>query len=409
MLKGVPGGPTVPLEDGLRANITETGELVPLRKAFAHVTRIVRLLANHASEPRLPSGTLTRVARRSLLKNLIGVAGKVAKVEPNYGEGSLGDELVEDLDKLLFEQQLGIPIAGSAKLASLPQLRALVEKVLHHTNMDEILEDVQRVVVSLKVEKGLLISDSELTTILLLLRARAADLWKILIEPLLLELKQNHAEFDQIWQAEAPPTATGGASAQVVELANQQLVGKFSVEPQEHAKIPWPGFAFPLGPSVFRCKCGFEFGSPHENLDDPAVLNKLKDTRNEHFRTMFGADENGYPTQTSVHFPLHRAVQRILTTAPFRSLFERSEDMEWKVAEYLRRKQRGNIHVPTIRKDIQFAIDTYLECRKKGMQEPSEGCPAVDFLSKAKLEQELILKARASGQGPWIDPQRPVS
>jgi hypothetical protein len=266
--------------------------------------------------------------------------------------------------------------------------------------MDEIIEDAQRVATALGQINDIVLP-SELTFVMIMLRRQTGSLWKILIEPMLTELKADQV-FSRIWDEKEETQSV--TSATVVELANEQLTGSFQIEPVTHARIPWPGFVSPFGPSVYRCKCGFRFGNPDEDLTEETIV-KLKQTRNAHFREMFGADINGYPTETSVHFPLHRAVQTVLTLKEFQNASVRNEEMELATARYLQKKGRGNIHVPTIRGDIQFAIESYLECRRKGMTEPGHGEP-IDFVKKAKLEQKLILESRTAGKGDWVDPQR---
>jgi hypothetical protein len=406
MLKGVPGGPTVPLEQGLKNNVTITGELVPLRKAFAHVSRSARLLSDHASESaRLSPDTLRLVVRRSLLKTILGAAARFAKQNDETEEGIRSNGLTQKLDSLVFDQQLGIPVAGTAKLISLPQLGGIVEQVVQHTNIPEIIEDAERTATALG--GGLLVSDAELTMSLLLLRQRAEGLWRTLIEPLLTELKEDSSVFRSLWDAPTHASVTATAPDKVQEFANLQLTGSFVVEPEEHARISWPGFATPFGPSVYRCKCGCVFGDPNEELTEETLL-ALRQSRNCHFAKMFVANENGYPTSRSAHFPLHRAVQRVLTRPRFQTATSRSDDMEWEVAKYLRKAKRGNIHTLSIQADIQFAIDTYLECRQKGMPEPKPDAP-IGFYKKAASERQLILTARSSASGKgdeWIDRQR---
>lgn len=407
MLKGIPGGPTVPLEQGLKNNVTVTGEMVPLRKSLTHVSQIVCLLADHASDlAKLPVTTLGMVARRSLVKNLIGATARFAKIKNQEAEGGGGDPdaLKEALDSVIFDSKLGIPIGGTAKPISLVQLGGIVEKAVNHTNMAEIQKDIENVRVALGCET--LVSDEELSMALLALRGRSGNLWQILIEPLLAEMKAQDETFLKIWNA-ASETETTSAVAAVKEVANQQLTGSFVAEPVDHSTIPWPGFATPLGPSVYRCKCGYVFGDPNEELTDDTV-EALRQKRNEHFQQVFGADFNGYPTTTSAHFPLHRAVQRVLTREEFKGERARNENMEWAVAKYLQQRKKGNIHVKSIQEDICFAIDTYLEGREQGLREPKPD-EAINFIDKATLERDLILKARlapSATRGEWADRQR---
>jgi hypothetical protein len=65
--------------------------------------------------------------------------------------------------------------------------------------MDEIVKDTQRVAAALGLEDSdNIVSRSELTMTMLLLRARAGNLWQNLIEPLLLELQKKSRIFQNL-------------------------------------------------------------------------------------------------------------------------------------------------------------------------------------------------------------------
>ena len=61
------------------------------------------------------------------------------------------------------------------------------------------------------------------------------------------------------------------------------------------------------------------------------------------------------------------------------------------IHRYLKRKSRGNIYAPGLRDTIQRVVDSYLDCRARGMPEPGPDEP-VDFRKRARAEQVLILK-----------------
>ena len=155
-------------------------------------------------------------------------------------------------------------------------------------------------------------------------------------------------------------------------------------------------FVSPFGPSVYRCKCGFVFGDPFKTLT-PSYTLVLKDRRNTHFRKAFGADYNGYPTATSAHYPLHRAIQRVMTSAKFVSAQTLSEDIVQAVAKYLKKKSKGNFYLPGLRGTIERVAQSYLDCRHAKMKEPEHNEP-IDFLKKALIEQGLI-----KANNGWVD------
>eukprot|EP00756_Hemistasia_phaeocysticola_P019650 Hpha_TRINITY_DN15675_c0_g7::TRINITY_DN15675_c0_g7_i1::g.98805::m.98805 len=391
MLKGVPGGPTVALMEGMTNNVMQTGDLVPYRKVVTHVARIVRLLAGCG---RVPQPELLRIARRSLLKTVVGAAARVGKED-----GGDGAKLLQMLDGLLFDTVYGIPIAGTAQTRAFADVKGLIAAGVEHVTPAAMDVDQRRTAAALGVEE--LLPPEHVTAALVELRGRGVGAWRVMVEPLLRELC-TRGTFREMWDADRQQEPTGaGARA----AAEQQLSGRFFVEPEDHARYPWPGFVSPQGPSVYRCKCGVTFGDPTQELDDERA-EAIRSCRNAHFAKAFAADTNGYPTATSTHFPLHRATQSVLCSEEYRRQMERTQAMEEAVAAYLRKRGKGNIHTPTLRGDIAFAIDTYLDCRRRGMEEPSASC-RIGFLDRARVERALILASRAAGQGDWVDPARP--
>ena len=396
MLKAAPGGPTVALVEGLTNNITATDEYVPYRKSVPHIGRIVRLLATNAdgrTGTRLGTPTLLRVARRALLKTVVAAATKIAK-----GDGGEGGHLRALLDQLLFDTFHGIAIAGTSKVLGLPELAPMLEAGVGYVTPRRIEAECARTAAALCCYA--LVRPEDITALLVLLRGRGTSSWRVMVEPLLQELAATRPGFRTMWAQ----TTAEASVARPQQQAERQLTGHFATEPTSHGGLPWPGFVSCLGPSVYRCKCGLAFGDPERALTRSGAQ-ALKERRNAHFAEVFAADALGYPTKTSVHFPLHRATQVVMTRAPFERSAVRTGAMEEAVAKYLARKAKGNIHVPTIAGDVRFAIDTYLACRARGGPEPTGSCQ-VDFYQRAQYERKLILARRSAGRGDWADPAR---
>merc|ERR1712232_130601 len=159
----------------------------------------------------------------------------------------------------------------------------LVAAGVSHTTLEELEEDVAytaKAVGEAEAPESLL-SATEIAHVLLSSRGRGIGSWRVLVEPLLQELCEL-PEFRRIWDNDLQSTEWSVVKA----AAENQLTGRFVTEPAEHAAIPWPGFVSPLGPSVYRCKCGVAFGDPNQELDN-TVAEDLKKRRNLHFQEMF--------------------------------------------------------------------------------------------------------------------------
>ena len=154
-------------------------------------------------------------------------------------------------------------------------------------------------------------------------------------------------------------------------------------DPHYGAAIP---FATTLGPSVYRCICGKQFGDPAEELTDDA-LKALADARSKHFHDVYRAKaESWYPAKGTLHYNLHRAVQRVMKER-FTDATEFSEAMVPAVAAYLLDDAKGFIFDPALEGFIRATTESYLTLRRAGQKHP-EG--VLTLAVKAAAERSLL-------------------
>jgi len=156
---------------------------------------------------------------------------------------------------------------------------------------------------------------------------------------------------------------------QVVAMLNSPFNG-FQVS-DSHAPAKVIPFATTFGPTVFSCsKCGATFGDynakPSEEYSE-----LIKKARNAHFVEHYNSDINGYPTKTSNHFSLHRAIQ-IVMRENFPNDIELKPEMVSKVASFLQKVDKGNYYRKEIERMIPEVIESYLQCLKQGQQHAPE-------------------------------------
>eukprot|EP01124_Arcella_intermedia_P023670 TRINITY_DN3806_c0_g1_i1.p1 TRINITY_DN3806_c0_g1~~TRINITY_DN3806_c0_g1_i1.p1 ORF type:complete len:955 (+),score=131.27 TRINITY_DN3806_c0_g1_i1:107-2971(+) len=365
-------GPKIRLLDAMQAFLLDEG---CLNKTFAFLAVVVRVLLRQKAplDEKAVRLSLKRSALRVLLVALLGQAKK-----------ERGCSLVRDrIEGLLYQRLRGIlPVRGSAReVVCLEGYRSFV------ASSEALLADMARTSQALPSALAQpLIHDKEMTaTLLLLLGLEDKNL--IVSVKALLETLCKSAQFASIWNNASPDPAV--LQWDCLSATEKQL-GVFSECDKVHREVS--PFLTCFGPSVFRCICGVEFGKPAEvNLDEPAQVEALKLCRNRHFQEVYQSDANGYPTATSAHCSLHRAVQRVVSSEVHVKAVERTEEMENDVLHYLRKHSKGDFYYQGIIEHIQFLVDSYLGLRRKGLLEPKHNEP-IDFAKRAKHEQALHLK-----------------
>jgi hypothetical protein len=136
---------------------------------------------------------------------------------------------------------------------------------------------------------------------------------------------------------------------------------------------------------VFRCVCGHAFGDPRDELTE-ASLAALQQARTTHLRAVYRARAEGwYPGEGTLHYNLHRAVQRTVKDH-FEHATELTEAMIPAVAAYLKRDGKGFLCDPRIERFIRGTLDSYLALRRVGQPHPDG---LLTLAVKARREREL--------------------
>eukprot|EP00469_Lotharella_globosa_P004460 CAMPEP_0167795404 /NCGR_PEP_ID=MMETSP0111_2-20121227/14420_1 /TAXON_ID=91324 /ORGANISM="Lotharella globosa, Strain CCCM811" /LENGTH=1049 /DNA_ID=CAMNT_0007689075 /DNA_START=37 /DNA_END=3187 /DNA_ORIENTATION=+ len=398
-------GPQVPLASAMKGFFEAKDRLVPVRKAFGHVAVMARLLDMRGSMKR---PELRTVVRRSLIKTIVSAALKLVK---NPDDGGLG-VLHKRLDENLYRLHCGcIPVRGTA---ADPPLRALFAALLGPK------ETLSLDVAHAEKKFGRLLKPEEVTVIAVALRGYPGS-YQTSTEAFVDALAKADSGFAKLWDGHGGAVAAVGAE-DGRRAAEKRLSGYHAAN-AAHKGIP--EFVTPLGPSVYRCVCGAWFGDPATPLSAEA-LEAMKKNRNEHFQKIYKSDVNGYPTRSSSHYPLHRTVQIVVGPGgDFKDAKVCTEAMVRAVAERLLKKNKGDIYGSEVEAEIRAAVESYLRCRAKGMEETvprkegdggdeakdradgktmstqtkkrkkkskRNGCQLNSFERRAELERALLLK-----------------
>lgn len=369
------GGATVPLYQGLLGYVDQPG-FANISKIPSFVFRVARIINQFIPQSADDLTLVKQMVRRSWIKMIMEVF--IALGKKNTSEC---DYVSSYLDNVLYDLSYNIiPIEKTIKTVNLEtNLSELIEKYVFYMPINQLFADAKRTAKIFDINDGNLITDNELTMLCLILSQRARFSWLTGVEKLLTDLMKS-SQFKEIWDNSTIVTFD------MVKKYSDEIATVYHEKPDYHNQIP--KFVTPFGPSVWYCSCGYQFGDYNKTVTHDYCV-QIKYTRTDHFSEVYGTDINGYPTKTSSSFSLHRAVQVVLTSSAFRLATDRTYEMELKVAEYLKNKSKGNIHTKDLANKIQIAIDSYLECRKMGMDEPLPGC-RIEFEQKLLVEQKLL-------------------
>jgi hypothetical protein len=330
---------------------------VQLRKSFTSAGVIGRTLLR---EGRAAPAQVRLVARRSLLKALVGDAVAAEKANP----GSVRPALVE----LLYEGFHGIPKLNGGRLVSA---------------WPSFARDVSGPRERLERALGApLLSAKELTVALHALEP--LDLRQYTAESLLAKLLSESLPFFAAWHGEDP--------GDVLALLNERFAAyQAPLDASDPHLGQAPPFATTYGPSVYRCVCGQAFGDPVRALT-PEALRALATARTQHFRAVYRArgGDGWYPGEGTLHYNLHRAVQRVVKEQ-FPRATDFAEGMVPAVAAYLRHDAKGFLSDPLLESLLRPALESYLALRRAGQPHP-EGVLTLEV--KAERERRLLHGAR---------------
>jgi hypothetical protein len=347
-------GRKVPLLDAMTAYFSPaTDEMVQLRRSFTTVGLIGRTLLG---EGRVPRAQVRTIARRALVKAIVTDAVAAEKTD--------GGTVQPGLLGMLYENFHGIPrLNGGRMVTRWP------------TFARDVSADRQRL--ERYFESPLLTHDDQTAVLHALL---ALDLRQYTAESAVERLLADSPGFRAVWRSEQ--------RGDVLELLNTRFAAY--QEPIDwsdpHIAQAAP-FATTYGPSVYRCLCGHAFGDPAEPLTEETLI-ALAEARREHFREVYRVNGEGwYPREGTLHYNLHRAVQRVVKEQ-FTDATEFAEDMVPAVAAYLARDGKGFVCDPLLGKHLRQTLDSYLALRRAGQPHP-EG--VLTLRVKAERERELLL------------------
>jgi hypothetical protein len=351
-------GDKISLLNAFQQYFTVSPALVQVSKSFSTVCLIARLLFERQI---LPVESLQLIVRRGFLKFVLGSCLKFVKDNSANSNGNL--VFRSKVEEKLYSCWEGIAVKNSGRLAEkfsevIPEFYcAPLERFESLTGK--------------KLDQSVLLSFviHELTN---------RDLRSYRIEALI-EVLLKVPEFRQIWDGEDL------SPNRVVEILNARFINVFEAAPPHRSSALVP-FATTFGPTVFSCtKCGVIFGDPNV---EPTLeyVESVKKTRNAHFVEHYASDLNGYPTDASYHFSIHRAVQLVLRNK-FPEATEISDDMIAAVGSHVS-SLKGNIYRSNIQEMVVFMINSYLECKRKGQPNISD---CVHFYDRYIFERDQIL------------------
>lgn len=349
-------GKKVPLLDAMAAYFSPaTDERVQVRLSFASVGVIARTLLR---EGRCAREQVARIARRALVKQLVGDAVATEKTAP----GTVHKAIMA----MLYDNLYGIPRLHGGRLV---------------TVWPAFARDITEARLRLERDLGAAIASPDDVTVVLN-ALLSLDLRQYTAESAVEKLKAGDLDFRAVWNSDAKVDALGVLDLRFIDYAESLDMR----DPHYGAVIP---FATTLGPSVYRCVCGRQFGDPAKELTDDA-LKALADARSKHFHDVYRAKaEAWYPAKGTLHYNLHRAVQRVMKER-FTDATEFSEAMVPAVAAYLLDDAKGFIFDPGLEDFIRATTESYLTLRRAGQKHP-EG--VLTLAVKAAAERMLLLGA----------------
>jgi hypothetical protein len=346
-------GPRVPLLDAMTAYFSPaTDEMVQLRRSFATVGVIARTLLR---EGRTTPAQVRPIARRALVKALVTDAVAAEKAEP--------DTVRPVLLGMLYENCHGIPMLNGGRLAMRPPSFA--------SDVSAARRQLER-----RLETPLLMPEGQTAVLHALL---SLDLRQYTAESAVERLLADSPAFRAVWRSED--------QGDVLALLNERFADyQEPIDWSDPHLSQLPPFATTYGPSVYRCVCGVAFGDPEEPLTEETLL-ALAAARREHFRKVYRFDGEGwYPGKGTLHYNLHRAVQRVVKEQ-FTDAVDFTEEMVPAVAGYLRHDAKGFVCDPLLEKFIREALASYLSLRRAGQPHP-EG--VLTLRVKAEQESRLL-------------------
>jgi hypothetical protein len=328
-----------------------TDESVQLRKSFITVGVIGRTLLR---EKKATPARIRAIARRSLIKTLVGDAVASEKNKP----GVVQPQILS----MLYHNFYGIPKLNGGRLAlSWPSFARDL------TTPRERLE---------RELKGSLLTPEEHTIILNALLS--LDLRQYTADTAVVALNDKDKAFSAVWRGEETPNA--------VNLLNKRFAAyqKMPAASDPHMSKVIP-FVTTSGPSVYRCVCGVSFSDIKTKITDTSI-EALAKARTLHFQAVYRAKgPTWYPAEGTLHYNLHRAVQRVITDHyPKATTFV--DEMVMGVAMYLQEDAKGFLCDPLLEDLIKPTIESYLSLRLAGHAHP-EGLLTLRL--KAELEQKL--------------------
>lgn len=343
-------GKKVPLLDAMAAYFSPaTEERVQVRLSFSSVGVIARTLLR---EGRCERAQLARIAKRALVKALVGDAVAAEKAAPGT--------VHKAVTAMLYDCFYGIPRLHSGRVV---------------TEWPSFARDVAAPRARLEAALGApLASPEEVTVVLHALLS--LDLRQYTAESAIERLKASDGDFRAVW--------SGGGKIDALGLLDLRFVDYSAAIDESDPHIATiPAFATTLGPSVYQCVCGARFGDPAKELDE-ATLKALAEARTKHFRGVYRATASAwYPAKGTLHYNLHRAVQRVVAER-FTDATELTDAMVPAVAAYLADDAKGFLCDPQLERFIRVALESYLALRRAGQKHP-EG--VLTLAAKAAAER----------------------
>jgi hypothetical protein len=336
------------------------------RKSFQTTCIMARIIENF-SDDKENTPNLVKWCRQSFIKMIVWKVMTFAKAKS--GDVKTKKWFDETMSKDMFDHYHNIPTRGSNKEIS-------SSHVIKEFFDDKIKEVHDRIIGDFGIE--CLLDDNQTTALIMILLFTKDKIIRMYqIETFITELLKSEC-FQSLWN---------GEHANYYPIMDAKF-SKYKVVDDKHSQgVP---FATLMGPSVFVCSCGAHFGDPKRKIT-PEYADVVKEKRNRHFENVYGSALMGYVTHTSGHYNVHRAIQTVMSN-PEHSADKSVDEKHIKgICEYLIKDNKtrgGDIFDKHLMDVIDIALRSYLKCRNKGMQQPTQ-IEGMRFIDKMRHEQTV--------------------
>lgn len=360
-------------------------------KDFPMITTMARLVVEYSlcgDDSRMESLRFVRRALIvSIIKKLLYFAKNGARSKKKDLIGKNEDKRIHNLiDRYLYDTVLGVPMRGTGHTINYDSLRFM--KSFEETYKREF----RKLSDCFDMPEEEIFSSDMITWLLISLRkARNYRLYKI--EEFIKNLRTTDEDFETIYN--------GNMVRKDLGEHLEQRFAKFTPLKPKYNKMLVPFFTC-FGPSVCAILDGYNIveilSNPYEE-----TYKAIHTKRRKFLASEFKTDgRSAMCLPNSSVYPLHRTVQTVLCKN-FPDATERTLEMTREVVSRLVHRQLGYIYDELLSDRIDFAIDSYIELRNAGMEEPNmkKTIRMETRVAKERLYWDTFIEKHLGGISPF--------